>query len=541
MVRSLLLVISLYAALLSYLFPQTIEKPKLIIGIVVDQMRFVDLYKYMDHFTEDGFKKLLREGANFTNAYYNYHPTTTGPGHASIYTGTTPYYHGIIGNEFNDKLQKRMVNCVEDTFYETVGSKSANGKKSPKYLLSSTITDELKLFTNFKSKVISISIKDRGAIFPGGFTADGAFWYDPENGNFITSTFYMKDLPVWVKNFNDKKLVDSFLQKSWDLLLDNKIYSSYSNEDNSPFEYDVFNEGKTSFPHKFENLTSTKKYTAFISTPFANELILKFTREAIIHENLGEDEIPDFLAISFSSTDYIGHSWGNFSFELMDTYIRLDRQLGEFIKFLDEKIGHSKYLLFLTSDHGAIETPQILKLNKFPTSELKNSDIINSVETILKNKFKTENLIENFSNGQFFINHKVLAEKNLSYNEVVNAIVIHLRTTYPEIQNIYTRLDFEKQVAKRDAENMTLNGWHPFRSGDVILTLRPYTMSRILEKGTSHSTPYSYDTHIPLIFYGWKIPAQVRNENVYVTDIAATLASLLKIKRPSSCIGVSLF
>lgn len=517
------------------------EKPKLIIGIVVDQMRFVDLYRYANYFSEDGFKRLIKGGTNFTNAYFNYIPTTTGPGHASIYTGTVPYFHGIVGNEFYDKLLKRVVNCVEDSLYETVGSNSDGGKKSPKYLLTNTITDELKLFTNFKSKVISISIKDRGAIFPGGFTADGSFWYDSKTGNFITSTYYMQDLPEWVRKFNERKLVDKYLEQPWTLFLDSQIYSQLCWEDNSTFELDVFNEGKTSFPHKFDKLEKSKKYSAFISTPFANELILNFAKESIINEKLGTDNFPDFLSISFSSTDYIGHSWGNFSFELMDTYIRLDRQLSNFLKFLDENIGESNYLLFLTADHGAIETPQILKANKYPMKELRSSRLLDSVKTLLKNKFKTENLIENFSNGQFFINYKLLEEKNLNYDEVINTILMYIRTNFPEIQNLFTRKDFEKQTASRDSYNLSLNGWHPFRSGDVVLTLKPYVMYSLLEKGTTHGTPYTYDTHVPLIFYGWNVPKQTRNENVYVIDIAPTISTLLKIKKPSGSIGISLF
>jgi predicted AlkP superfamily pyrophosphatase or phosphodiesterase len=518
---------------------QKLEQPKLVVGIVVDQMRFNDLYRYYDLYSEKGFKKLVKEGSNFTYAHYNYIPTNTGPGHASIYTGTTPYYHGIINNDFYDRASKKTIYCVNDPDVISIGSNDDEGKKSPKNLLATTITDALKLFTNKQSKVISISIKDRGAILPAGFLADGVFWYNSKTGDFISSSFYMKDLPEWVKNFNKLKLADKYLSGEWNLLLDKKFYEINS-PDESPYEPDFFKEGKTSFPHSFKDLKDTEKYNALAFTPFVHEILVELAKSAIKNEKLGKNSVPDFLAVSFSSTDLIGHTWGNYSYELMDTYLRLDRQLADLIEFLDKEIGQKNYILFLTSDHGAVETPAYLRDNKIPSGELTNSKILDSLKAFTARKFKTDKIIEFYSYGFIYLDRNEIEKNGLDYYKVEKEIELYLRNVFPEIQTIARRSELEKLSAARDNENLILNGWHPAKSADIIFTLRPGYMFRFLEKGTTHGTPYTFDTHIPLIFYGWKIPSQTINEKVFIVDIAPTIANLLKIAEPNTCIGVPL-
>ena len=515
---------------------QNLEQPKLVVGIVVDQMRFTDLYRYYDLYTEGGFKRLLNKGSNFTNAHYNYLPTNTGPGHASIYTGTTPYYHGIINNDFYDRTLKKSIYCVNDPDVKSVGSNDDEGKKSPKYLLSTTITDALKLFTNKKSKVISISIKDRGAILPAGHLADGVYWYNFKSGDFISSTYYMKELPVWVKDFNNKKIPDKYLSGEWNLLLDKKFYEINS-PDESAYEPDFFKEGKRSFPHSFKNLSADEKYNAFAFTPFIHDMMLEFTKSAIKNENLGKNSVPDFLAISFSSTDLIGHTWGNYSYELMDTYLRLDRQLADLLNFLDKEIGEKNYLLFLTSDHGAVETPAYLRDNKIPTGELQNSKILDSLKAFSNRKYGTDKIIEYYSYGFVYLDRNVLEKSNLDYLKIEKEISKYLRDVFPEIQTIATRSELENSTASRDNDNLILNGWHPSKSADIIFNLRPGYLFRFLERGTTHGTSYTYDTHIPLILYGWKIPKQEVNDKVFIVDIAPTIANLLKITQPNACIG----
>ncbi|MEJ5262117.1 MAG: alkaline phosphatase family protein [Ignavibacterium sp.] len=523
-------------SILSISFAQT-QRPKLVVGIVVDQMRFTDIYRYYDFYSPDGFKKLMSEGSNFTFAHYNYELTSTGPGHASIYTGATPFFHGIIGNDFYDKRNKRMLNCVQDDNSKGIGTENSNGKKSPVNLLSSTITDELKLFTNKKSKVFSVSTKDRGAILPAGHMADGAFWYDNKIGKFITSDYYMKQLPGWVKNYNDKNFVDSFLSSDWNLLLDKSNYEINA-PDESTYEKDLFRENKTSFPHSFNNLTAQEKYNAFQFTPYANQAVMELAMEAVRNEELGADEITDFLAISFSTPDLIGHEIGNYSYELMDIYLRIDRNLSELLTFLDNEVGRGNYLLFLTSDHAGIETPAYLKDNKMPVGGIGTDRVRDSLKAFAKRNFNSEDIIENFSNRQIFLNYDFIRKANLNLSDVQNAFAQYLRETFYEIQSVFIRDNLESHVASRTNNNTILNGWNPSRSGDIAFNLLPGYLNNFMEKGTTHGSGYSYDTHIPLLFYGWNIPTQTVNKPVYVVDIAATIASLLKINEPNACIGI---
>jgi predicted AlkP superfamily pyrophosphatase or phosphodiesterase len=539
MKRFLTFTFTLVLILTAYSYSKELDKPKLVIGIVVDQMRFIDLYRYYDLYSENGIKKLINEGSNFTNAHYNYIPTNTGPGHASIYTGTTPYYHGIINNDFYDRALKKTIYCVADPDVQSIGSDDNEGKKSPKNLLVTTITDALKLFTNKKSKVISISIKDRGAILPGGHLADGVFWYNSKTGNFISSSYYMKDLPDWVKNFNNQKLADKYLSGEWNLLTDKKFYEINS-PDESPYEPDFFREGKKSFPHSFKNLRLEEKYEAFAFTPFIHDVLIELAKSAIKNERLGKNSVPDFLAISFSSTDLIGHTWGNVSFELMDTYLRLDKKLADLLEFLDNEIGKNNYLLFLTSDHGAIETPGYLKENRIPTGELHNSKIIDSLKAFTNRTYGTDKVIESYSYGSIYLNRKIIEQRNLDYYKIEREISRYLRDVFPEIQTIATRSELEKSISSRMSENFILNGWHPSKSADIVFNLRPNYLFKFLEKGTTHGTSYTYDTHIPIIFYGWKIPKQEVNEKVYIIDIAPTISNLLKIALPNACIGIPL-
>lgn len=521
----------------SSIFAQT-ERPKLVVGIVVDQMRFTDLYRYYNYYSDAGFKRLESEGCNFTFAHYNYELTSTGPGHASIYTGTTPFYHGIIGNDFYDRQNKVMLNCVQDDKQIGIGTSSSNGKKSPVNLLSSTITDELKLFTNNKSKVISVSIKDRGAIIPAGHMADAAYWYDDNTGNFITSSYYIDKLPLWVSNFNNKKYPEIYMKGSWELLLEDSVYKYFNHADESIYEKDLFNEGKTSFPHHFNHLSIEEKYHLFQFTPFANQFILDFVKEAIVNEKLGMNDYPDFLAISFSTSDLLAHSMGNYSYELMDVYLRLDRTISELLNFLDSKIGKGNYLLFLTSDHAGIETPSYLKDHKMPVGGINNSRLVDSLKIFSQREFGSDQIIENFSNRQIFLNHDYLDKNELEISIVQKKFAQYLRKTFYEIQSVFTRDYLETQVASRTNSSSILNGWNPSRSGDIAFNLLPGYLNNFLEKGTTHGSAYSYDTHIPLIFFGWNIPAKSINKPVYIVDIAPTIANLLKINEPNACIGV---
>lgn len=513
------------------------SKPKLVVGIVIDQMRYEYLYRFNEFYGNDGFKRLMNQGSNFTFAHYNYDFTSTAPGHASIYTGTVPFYHGIIANDFYDKQKKKMTNCVEDNNYSIVGSNDKGVGKSPKYLLAATITDQLKLSSNGRSKVISISLKDRGAILPGGHLADGAYWYDEKTGNFVTSSYYMPSLPQWVETFNKRKLVEKYLSEDWNLLLQPENYM-INPPDNSEYEKDRFKEDKTSFPHSFKNLKGEELYQEFQNTPFGDQILIDFIKAALQNEKLGLGEETDFLAVSFSATDHIGHEFGTYSYEMMDALIRLDKQIAELLNTLDQQVGVGNYLLFLTADHGALETPAYLRDNKIPTGEINYQSTFDSLKSFSLRKFADEKLIVSFSNKQIFFDRDLIKKQNLDIHEIERIFADYLRDTFPQIQSIFSRDDLDKLFASREPINYLLNGFNPAKSGDVIFNLIPGYLVNFQTKGTQHGSQYAYDTHVPIIFYGWNVPAKTNNEAVFIVDIAAALANLLQITEPNACIGI---
>ncbi|MFZ2323590.1 MAG: alkaline phosphatase PafA [Ignavibacteriaceae bacterium] len=520
-------------------YPQKAIRPRLVVGIVVDQMRFDYLYRFKQFYGKDGFNRLMNEGSNFTFAHFNYQITSTGPGHASIYTGTTPFYHGIIGNNFYDKQLKKSIYCVNDPDTKSVGSNDDIGEMSPKRLLSTTITDQLKLATNGISKVISIAIKDRSAVLPGGHWANGVFWHNENTGDFVTSSYYTNELPKWVQEFNKRKFADLYLSKTWSLSLPENDYK-INPPDDSPYEKDVFNEGKTYFPHSFSNLDADKRYEKLRATPFGNQILVDFAKTALISEKLGKGNETDFLAISFSSTDIMAHEYGTFSYETMDTYIKLDAQLADLLNALDQQVGKGNYLLFLTSDHAALETPGYLFEKRMPVGGLKQKSADELIKSFSAEKYGVDDLIENFSNKQIFINRDILKKNNLDIHKVEREIADYIRETFPEITSIFTRDYLDTQVASRDQKNLMVNGFNPTLSGDISYELRPGYLPNFMERGTTHGSSYNYDTHAPLIFYGWHIPTQTINTPVYITDIAATIADLLKITEPSASIGIPL-
>jgi len=538
-IKKFLIIVSFVSLFVTASYSQTVEQPKLVVGIIIDQMRFDYLYRYKQFFGKDGFNRIMNEGSNFTFAHFNYELTSTGPGHASIYTGTTPFYHGIIGNNFYDRFLRKTIYCVNDPDVKSVGSNDDLGQMSPKRLLSTTITDQLKLATNGRSKVISVSLKDRAAVLPGGHFPNGAFWYDEKTGDFITSTYYMSKLPGWVQEFNNRKLADLYLSQTWNLSLPESDYL-INQPDESKYEKDLFDEGKTSFPHSFNKLNEANRYEKIRATPFGNQLVAEFAKAALINEELGKGAETDFLAISFSSTDIIGHEYGTFAYEIMDTYIKLDEQLADLFKELDKQVGKGNYILFLTADHAAMETQAYLRDHNLPTGALNGKKIADSLNTVSKRFFGSEGLIENISNKQIFLNQDILKKNNLDIHKVEQKLVDYMRNTFPEMTSIFTRDYLETQVAARDQINLLLNGYNPSLSGDIAFDLRSGFLTGFMEKGTTHGTTYSYDTHVPLIFYGWHIPAQTINTPVYTTDIAATISNLLNIIEPSASIGVPL-
>jgi len=522
------------------LIAQSNTQPKLVVGIVVDQMRYDYLEKFYNDFGEEGFKRLMKKGTNFTNCKINYVPTLTGAGHASIYTGTTPYFHGVIGNDWKDRETTNSINCCTSLNIKNENySENINRNRSPEQLLSTTIGDQIKINSFGKSKIFSVSLKDRGALLPAGKSANGAFWFDNSTGEFISSFYYYNELPKWVKEFNHSDKIKSYLNLDWELYSSIDKYNNLPN-DESPYEEDIFSEGRTSFPHSLKNVAEEELFNYFTHTPYGNQIIIDFATELLKNENLGKSEFIDHLAISFSSTDKIGHAYGPQSYEIKDTYLRLDQQLAELLKTLDSFVGQNNYLLFLTADHGVMENTHHLKDLNFDTGVLENTDFYNRLQEFLQKKYNSKNLIKTRFSRNIYLDNDMIENLDLEQNEIEQAIKDLLIFDVPEIVDAYTRTELELLAPARDNKNYILNGFNKVRSGDVLYSLRANYLNWEHKFGSQHGSRHSYDNHIPLIFYGFGISNYVNNEEVYIVDIAATVCDILGITQPSGCIGIPL-
>jgi predicted AlkP superfamily pyrophosphatase or phosphodiesterase len=513
------------------------QNPKLVVGIVIDQMKQEYLYRFEDKFGEGGFKRLQKDGFSCLNTHYNYIPTNTAPGHASIYTGTTPRYHGIISNDWYSKKLGYSVYCAGDSLAQGVGGKGIEGNRSAVNLRTTTITDELKLTTNFRAKVVGISLKDRGAILPAGHHPDGAYWFDKGTGNFMTSDYYTSSLPSWVENFNIKKVVDRYLNQVWKTELPISQYVESTADDT---QYEVGFKGKDTptFPYDLVELRlKNGPYGLIASTPYGNNFLAEFAKEAIINEQLGKDLITDFLAVSFSSTDYIGHNFAPNSIEIEDTYLKLDKVIADFITFLDTEIGKGQYTLFLTADHAVLANPQFLIDNQMPGGYVSENNIKTNLDNHLKGLYGSGEWVLNVSNTQIFLNQKLIQEKALNSALINEVVVRHLRD-YDEIAEAYTLEDI-KRASSSDKTGMLIQNGHNFQlSGDVAYVMKSgYLRREDGAKGTGHGSSYTYDTHVPLIFYGAGIKKGRCVTEISITDIAPTLSILMKTSLPSGCTG----
>ena len=513
-----------------------ILKPKLVIGIVVDQMRYDYLTRFSDRYSANGFKRLLNDGFSLENAHYNYIPTYTAVGHTSIYTGTTPENHGIISNNWYDKYLKKPIYCVDDDNYKTIGNLSKMGNKSPHRMVTTTITDQLHLAQNMRGKTIGIAIKDRSAILPAGHTANAAYWFHgASQAQWISSSFYMNELPKWVQNFNNSDIAESYLQNSWKTLYDINTYKN-SIEDNNIFERKFIGENTTSFPHNIPEIRAKNgNFNILKAIPSGNSFTLDFAKTAIIEEQLGKQNDIDFLAISLSSTDYIGHQFGPTSVEIEDTYLRLDNDLADFLTFLDLKVGKDSYTVFLTADHAAVDIPSYLKTLNIPAHYINQKKLKTDILAITKKHYNSTELIENISNFQIFLDKNKIESLGLEKNKVAEKLAEEI--IY--IDGIYKTVTAKTLQTTRFGDgimNSLQNGYNQKLSGDVMMIPLPATLSGG-KTGTSHGSGYSYDTHIPIIFYGNGIKKGVSKKRYEIIDIAPTIANLLQIEAPNSTTG----
>lgn len=513
---------------------QQVKRPKLVVGIVVDQMRWDYLYRYYDRYSEKGgFRRLMNKGFSCENTFIPYVPSVTACGHASIYTGSVPAINGITGNIWWDNDSNQSVYCTEDSTVYTVGSNSAAGKQSPRNLLVSTIGDELRLATNFRGKVVGIALKDRGSILPAGHTANAAFWYDNSSGDWITSDYYMKSLPEWVNSFNKQKLTDAFYKEGWNTLYPLNTYTQ-STADVNTYEGKPFG-ASTGFPYKLEQYAG-KNYNAVLATPFGNTLTKDFAKQAILLEKLGEDDITDLLTVSFSSPDYIGHTFGPNSVEQEDNYLRLDKDLGDLLDFLDDKIGKDEYLVFLSADHAVAHVPAFAQAHNLPAGVIDFAKLENKMNELLRNKFGQDKLVVSMANYQVSLNLPVIASNSLNMAEIKKWIVDYLNHQ-PGIERAIDLENLATVPLNSKVRKMIENGYNIHRSGQVQLILKPQWIEGFGSTGTTHGSWNPYDSHIPLLWYGWNIKPGTTNREVYMTDIAPTLAAMLHIQMPNGSVG----
>ena len=513
-----------------------IKKPKLVVGIVIDQMRYDYLTRYAERYGEGGFNRILKNGFSLENAHYNFMPTYTAPGHASIFTGTTPSNHGIISNNWYDKALKQSIYCVSDSNYKTIGNTGNVGEKSPKRMLTTTLSDQLHLAQNMRGKTIGISIKDRAAILPAGHSANAAYWYDSGDRNqWITSSYYMENLPNWVKKFNKKNKANSYLNDTWNTLYDIKTYTQ-SRADDNIFEKNLNGQEKPIFPKDLKKLRKNNGNFDLIKTvPAGNTLTVDFAKAVIQGEKLGKTAFTDFLTVSFSATDYIGHRYGVAAVETEDTYLRLDQDLASFFSFLDAEVGVGNYTLFLTADHAAVQVPSYLQSLKIPAHYFDIKGFENYITEITQKYFNSKALIENISNYQIFLDKEKMESLGLDRNTVAQKLADEI-VNFDNIYKAVTARTLQTTNFTDGIMNTLQNGYNQKFSGDVLIIPYPATLISG-RKGTSHGSGYSYDTHVPVIFYGYGIKKGKSLKRYDITDIAPTIANLLKIAAPNGSSG----
>lgn len=485
MKKTVILCLLVLSALSSF---AQIERPKLVVGLVADQMRWDYMYYYYDKFGDDGIKRLLGEGFSFENCMLPYVPTTTAIGHTTIYTGSVPAIHGICGNDY--KINDKHVYCCEDNTVKSVGSSSAEGLRSPRNLLSDTFGDELKLATDYRSKVIGVALKDRAAILPAGHAADAAYFWDQSAGHFITSSYYMDELPRWVKEFNKK----NYCEPGHDIKTSN------------------------------EGVTMT----------------FKMAEAVLENEKLGQGNETDVLAVSISSTDAIGHAYSTRGEENYEVYMQFDKDLGEFLKILDKTVGKGNYLIFLSADHGATHNPNTLKAHKLPGGGVDLAKIQREVNAKLKDKFGADSLIDCYMDTRFYLSRDKLGVLDF---DKVKAETVKLMKEYRDFDFVIDYENLSTQTLPPYIKDRFANGYNRNRTGDIGVVLHPSYLTWVPAadyKGTSHSMWNPDDAHVPCVFMGWKVPHGESTRPVYMTDIAPTICAMLHIQMPNGCVGNAL-
>ncbi len=516
------------------------EKPKIVVGFVVSQMRYDYIQRFWDKFDDNGIKLLMNRGTTCLNAGFNYLFSQQGVGHASISTGTTPSDHGIIGKEWYLYLQDKIEQSIEDQQQRTVGGDVDNGRYGPRNLMCTTFSDELRLSNNFRSKVFSISMDPAPGIFSAGHTANASYWFDNRTGNWITSTYYTDSLPRWVDEFNAKRFPDIYLKEVWSPLLPVESYTE-SLPDNNQYETGL--KGQVTFPYLLEDLSEIKRnkldYSLLEKTPFGNTYVKDFATTLIVNEDLGKDDYTDVLMLCFTATENIGNLFGPNSMEIEDVLLRLDKEIAHFLSFLDDNIGKENVLVFLTSDHGVAQVPSYLIDNKIPAGYFNQNGALSLLMSALNNTYGRGDWIKNYHAQQVYLNHTLIEDSKLSLQQMQDYASQFL-LQFSGVANTITGYTLQTTNFTDGVFRKIQNSFNQKRSGDVIINLKPGWVEKN-DGATGGPSSYSYDSRIPLIWYGWKVGRGSITRTVDITDIAPTLSTFLNITFPNSCTGTPVF
>jgi predicted AlkP superfamily pyrophosphatase or phosphodiesterase len=541
-VTILLIIVSVYFLL--QISPE--KKPALVVYISIDQMRYDYLERFEPYFASSGFSLLLEKGANLRNCNYEHYCTYTGPGHACLGTSCYAGKSGIVGNSWFNRNENISVYCVDDlNYYNLEDVEDKNGAKSAEKLAISTLGDEMKN-NNEKSKVFSVSGKDRAAILMLGKKADAAFWYNTNNGHFITSNYYLNQMPDWANTFNNKNYAQTYFDKKWEKLLAEDAYDQNCTVDDYPAEAEVNTMGRT-FPHKLDAGNkdfSHEFYDNLKRSPFGDYLTLQFAMQLVSNENLGLDDVTDLLCLSLSSTDYVGHAWGPDSHEMMDMQLRLDRYLQEFFLFIDKKIGLDNVYIILTADHGVAQFPELLKEKGVDAGRINPSEIGKATEDRLQEIYgspgKDKQWIASWGNASIYLGNEFWEKTKTNPREAYNVLKEGLLNV-DGIAAAYSRLDIENNV-EGEYLDFVKKAFESERSGDVIFIQKPNWLFNYRDgnsTGTSHGSPFEYDTHVPMLFYGEKIIPGNYDDGVGTADIAISIGKMIGVEMPGERDGES--
>ena len=512
------------------------EKPKLIVGIVIDQMRYDFLFRFWEKYDNNGFKRIINEGAFCKNARYNYLFTQSSSGYASIATGANPSVHGIVSDSWYNQLSDKTIHCTRDDKVQTIGIKESTDTHSPANLMASTFGDELKLASFKRSKVVSVSTDPTAAVILGGHMADGAYWFDITTGNWVTSSSYTNSLKDWVNDFNKKQFADTYLTQQWTTLLPDSLYTE-SLPDNSIYEIGL--RGKKEFPYDINTMSlranAKRDYSILRYTPYANNLTKDFAISAIVNESMGKDEYTDYICVNFAATGYLGQVFGIASREMEDAYLRLDKDIQHFLNFLDSYVGKGNVVVYLTSNHGAAYQTKLLTDMGFPTGNFNQGSAIALLKSYLNISYGNGNWITYYNNQQLFLNHSLIQDSKLNLEDFQNDVARFL-SQFTGVTNVATSTQLTANNYTNGIFQKMQNSFHQKRSGDILISLEP-GWTEFSDMATVYNSAYEYDTHVPLVFYGWKINRQTIFDPIDIIDIAPSLSMFLNIAYPNASQG----